>query len=123
MINKIIFIILILFSKVVFSDWNIEKVKIDYLISEVSKIDGHFIRNGKSHTPLEASKHLKMKLNNALNNWLTPNKDKWTAKLFVRKIASESFLSGKPYIIEFKNGKKVKAKNWLSGKLKKRFPE
>ncbi len=101
-----------------YADWGSEKKKIDFLITEVSKIDGEFIRNGKSHTPHEAAEHLRMKLNKAINSWFAPSKDKWTAEMFIEKIASKSSLSGKPYLIKFKKGKTIKTRIWLYRKLK-----
>lgn len=111
--------ILISFSTIVFaSDWKIEKTKIDFLIEEVSKVEGTFIRNGTEHTPKEASKHLNMKLNNALNSWFTPNKKDWTALMFIEKIATKSSLSGEFYLIKLKDGTTVKSGLWLKNKLK-----
>lgn len=111
-------LICVLFSTSLMADWKLERSKIDYLINEVSKIDGTFIRNGTEHTPKEASDHLKMKLNNALSSWFTPSKDKWTAKLFIDKVASKSSFSGKEYSIKFSNGSTSKAKSFLLEKLK-----
>ena len=111
-------ILVLLFSINLFADWSIEKRKIDFLIHEVSKVDGVFIRNGSEHTPKEASKHLRMKLNNALSSWFTPSKEKWTAELFIEKVASKSSLSGKAYQIKLKTGKVIESKQWFLNKLK-----
>lgn len=115
--NKIYFILLILLSLSALADWNKEEKKIEFLIAEVSKVDGVFIRNSVEHTPEEASAHLKMKYQSALNSWFTPKKEKWTAKLFIDKVASKSSISSKDYQIKFKDNKVIKAKEWFNKKL------
>lgn len=115
--NFLILSCLISFS--LYADWAKEKQKIDYLIQEIKKIDGKFIRNGKEHTSQEAAEHIKMKLKNALSSWFTPRKEKWTAEMFIERVASKSSLSGKPYLIKFRNsGTTIQVENWLKEKLK-----
>ena len=115
--KKIVSLIFLICSINSFADWDLEKRKIDYLINEVSKVNGVFIRNGSEHTPKAAAEHFKMKLNNALTSWFTPSKEKWTANLFIEKIASKSSLSGKVYKIKFENGNVIESKKWFFKKL------
>ena len=97
--------------------WNLEEKKINFLIQEIEKVEGTFVRNGDEHTPSEAAKHLRMKLKNALNSWFTPSKEKWTADLFIEKVASKSSLSGTTYKIKLDSGKVVTTSSWLKNKL------
>lgn len=94
-----------------------EQQKIEALLQVVKVSDVTFIRNGKEYPATEAYEHLKMKLRKAQGSWFAPSKDKWTALLFIEKVASKSSLSGDPYLIRTKDGKTVEAKGWLEGKL------
>jgi len=80
-------------------------------------VDGVFVRNGSEHQPNDAVAHLKMKMENAMNSWFAPNKENWTAEMFIKKLASKSSLSGKPYLIKYRNGKTVLSSKWLTEKL------
>ena len=97
--------------------WNLEEKKINYLIKEIEKVKGTFLRNGDEHTPSAAAKHLRMKLKNALSSWFTPSKEKWTADLFIEKVASKSSLSGAAYKIKLDSGEVVTTSSWLKNKL------
>ena len=60
------FVILALFSGTLSAQDNIEKKKIEFLISSVENLKGaKFIRNGSEYNGKEAAKHLRMKLQNA----------------------------------------------------------
>ena len=118
MIYRLLLISFFVITCNTWADWAAEEKKIEFLINEVEKVNGTFIRNGKSHPPKKAASHLRMKLDNSFNNWFAPSKDKWTAELFIEKIASQSSLSRKPYYIQFSDGKKVPSKIWLTEKLK-----
>ena len=60
------FVILALFSGAVNAQDNIEKKKIEFLISSVENLKGaKFIRNGSEYDGKEAAEHLRMKLQNA----------------------------------------------------------
>ncbi len=99
------------------ADWDDEKARIKFLIHEVEQVQGSFIRNGREYLPAEAGAHLKMKLDRATGSWFAPDKDQWTAELFIEKIASKSSISGKPYQIKFNNGQTVDAGEWLRERL------
>ncbi|EOQ95545.1 hypothetical protein LEP1GSC195_3765 [Leptospira wolbachii serovar Codice str. CDC] len=96
-----------------------EEQKIEKLLKSVGKIQGSFIRNGETHTPEEAEKHLRYKLEEAKNSFFAPNPKEWTAKLFIEKVASQSFLTGTPYRIKPSNSKEILSADWLLAELSK----
>ena len=116
--RRIYTVIIIFFVLPIQAEWNEERAKIQYLLREVGKLEGAFIRNGKEHTPAQASSHLEMKLERAMNGWFAPDREKWTADMFIEKIASKSSLSGANYKVRLKDGRIVDAGNWLRKKLK-----
>jgi hypothetical protein len=105
------FVILALFSGVVSAQDSIEKKKIEFLISSVENSKGvKFIRNGSEYNGKEAADHLRMKLQNVLVVE--------TADDFIRLCASQSSISGKPYMIRFSDGKTIKSEKYFREKLK-----
>jgi hypothetical protein len=94
------FVILAVFSGTVNAQNNIEKRKIEFLISSI----------GTEHTGKEAAEHLRMKLQNALAVQ--------TADDFIRLCASKSSITGKPYMIRLSNGKTIKSEEYFREKLK-----
>jgi hypothetical protein len=105
------FVILALFSGTVSAQDNIEKKKIEFLISAVENLKGaKFIRNGTEHNGKEAAEHLRMKLQNALVVE--------TADDFIRLCASKSIITSKPYMIRLSNGKTIKSEEYFREKLK-----
>ncbi|MBP1710660.1 MAG: hypothetical protein H6Q49_862 [Deltaproteobacteria bacterium] len=106
------FVILLLFFGMVSAQDNIEKKKIEFLISSVENLKGaKFIRNGSEYSGQEAAKHLRMKLQRA-------GAHIQTADDFIRLCASKSYNSGKPYLIRLSNGKTIKAEEYFREKLK-----
>jgi hypothetical protein len=106
------FVILTLISGVVNAQDNIERKKIDFLISSVENLKGaKFIRNGAEYEGKEAAEHLRMKLQKA-------GSKVQTADDFIRLCASKSFISGKPYMIKSSDGKTVKSEEYFREKLK-----
>ena len=105
------FVILALFTGAVSAQDNIEKKKIEFLISSVENLKGaKFIRNGSEYDGKEAAAHLRMKLQNALVVE--------TADDFIRLCASQSYISGKPYMIRLSDGKTIKSEEYFRKKLK-----
>ena len=105
------FVILAVFSGTVNAQDNIEKRKIEFLISSVENSQGaKFIRNGTEHTGKEAAEHLRMKLQSALAVQ--------TADDFIRLCASKSMITGKPYMIRLSTGKTIKSEEYFREKLK-----
>jgi hypothetical protein len=106
------FVVLALLSGVVYAQEDIEKKKIDFLLSSVENMMGaKFIRNGTEHDGKEAAAHLRMKLQKAGGKVRT-------ADDFIRLCASKSFLSGKPYRIRSADGKTVNSDRYFREKLK-----
>lgn len=89
-----------------------EDQKIEQLIKHVSELkDAVFIRNGKEYDAKAAGDHLRKK-------WDYARKEIKTARDFVEKIATKSYLGGQYYLIRFKNGKEVKSGDYLADRLK-----
>ena len=84
---------------------------IDYLLDYVAKSDATFIRNGASHTPVEAVAHIKAKYEHFKNEIKTPED-------FIRLAASKSSLTGKPYLVRTPNGNEMRLDAWLTDALK-----
>jgi hypothetical protein len=109
------FVVLALFSGVVNAQDNIdniEKKKIEFLISSVENLKGAaFIRNGTEHNGKDAAEHLRMKLQNDVGQVQT-------ADDFIRRCASKSYISGKPYLIRTYDGKTIKSEQYFREKLK-----
>jgi len=106
------FVILALFSGTLNAQDNIEKKKIEFLISSVENLkDAKFIRNGSEYNGQEAAKHLRIKLRRAGDHVQT-------ADDFIRLCASKSYISGKPYMIRLSDGKTIKSEKYFREKLK-----
>ncbi|KUG22670.1 hypothetical protein ASZ90_007565 [hydrocarbon metagenome] len=106
------FVILALFSGALGAQDNIEKKKIDFLISSVEHLKGAvFIRNGSEYDGKKAAEHLRLKLKNAGGR--VQNADD-----FIRLCASRSYITGKPYMIRFSDGKTIKSEKYFREKLK-----
>jgi hypothetical protein len=61
---------------------------------------------------------MKKKMGKAMNSWFAPDQNQWTVEMFIEKIASQSWFSGKPYQIRFKSGQIVNTGDWLHERLK-----
>jgi hypothetical protein len=106
------FVVLALFSGVANAQDNIEKKKIEFLLSSVENLKGaNFIRNGTEYDGKEAAEHLRMKLQKAGDKVQT-------ADDFIRLCASKSYNSGIPYLIRFSDGKTIKSEQYFREKLK-----
>ena len=90
-----------------------EEQKIEALIKTVEELkDATFIRNGKEHDCREAAKHMRDK-------WQHGRDQIKTALDFIDKAASRSSVSGKPYLIRFKDGREIESATFLRDQLKK----
>jgi hypothetical protein len=106
------FVVLALFPGVVKAQDNIEKKKIEFLISSVENLKGaKFIRNGTEYDGKQAVEHLRTKLQIAGGRVRT-------ADDFIRLCASKSFISGKPYMIRSSDGKTMSSEQYFREKLK-----
>ena len=107
-----VFVILALFPRALSALDNIERKKIEFLISSVANLPGaKFIRNGSEYDGKKAAEHLRMKLQKAGGRIQT-------ADDFIRLCASKSFISGKPYMIKSSDGKTIKSEAYFREKLK-----
>lgn len=106
------FVIIAIFSAAVSAQDNIEKKKIEFLIASIQDLKGaKFIRNGAEHDGVEAAKHLRLKLEKA-------GKHVRTADDFISLCASKSYMTGKPYMIKFPDGKIISSEKYLWEKIK-----
>jgi len=85
---------------------------INELLNTVENSEAVFIRNNTEHSPKEAVKHLKMKLNRAGSRIKTAND-------FIRVLATKSSFSGKAYMLRFSDGTMVESGLWFTNKLLK----
>jgi hypothetical protein len=81
-----------------------------HLIDFVANSDVAFIRNGKPHTSKEAAKHMKDKYGHFKKEIKTPED-------FIRLAANKSEISGQPYLVRTRDGKEMKAAEWLGKAL------
>jgi hypothetical protein len=90
-----------------------EREKIERLIEHVAGLEGAtFLRNGEKHTPEEAAKHLRSKLETFGDAGIT-------ARGFISAMASKSSLTGDPYEIVLPNGSTVASGDYLLEQLEK----
>lgn len=84
-----------------------EREKIEYLISHVENLkDAFFIRNGRTHSPEDAAKHLRTKLRHSKNHINT-------AEEFIQICATRSSLTGRKYLITFSDGRTIESGEYL----------
>jgi hypothetical protein len=84
--------------------------EIDYLLKAVGSSGCEFIRNGERHDSREAEDHLRMKYRKAKS--YAPTSEK-----FIDRLASKSYLSGKPYFIECASEERIASGQWLMQRL------
>jgi hypothetical protein len=90
-----------------------EAEKIEALLRIVDGLkDAVFIRNGSEHDGRAAAKHLRSK-------WNSQRDVIKTARDFVLHLASRSSLSGKRYLLRWKNGQLQTSESFLLTELKK----
>ena len=93
-----------------------EKQKIETLIKQVANLkDAKFLRNGSAYNADSAAVFLRRK-------WEANASEVKTARDFIDKVASFSGTSGKPYLIRFNDGEKIKSRDFLLAQLKKLDP-
>lgn len=103
----LVFVIIVILAVAAVAQENIEKKKIEYLISSVENLKGaKFIRNSTEHDCMEAAKHLRLKREKGGNHIQT-------ADDFIRLCASQSHTTGKPYMIKFADGNIIPAEIFL----------
>ena len=106
-------VVIALFSGALHAQDNIEKKKIEYLIFSVENLKGaKFIRNGSEYDGKQAAEHLRLKLKKA-------GAKVQTADDFIRLCASQSYMTGKPYMIRLSEGKIIRSEEYFREQLKK----
>lgn len=111
-----VFAALLSMGQIVFAMNDIERAKIEYLISSVNELKGaRFIRNGSEYDTAAASNHLRRKLKAAGNKIST-------AEQFIEYCASKSSISGEPYTIRMSEGIVVQSGTYFRERLKS-YPE
>ena len=91
-----------------------ERDKIEAALQRIGNSDLVFVRNGSEHTGKAAAEHLRSKLKQAGESVKTFDD-------FVDKVATKSSLSGKPYLVKFKDGRSQELAAWLREKTCLRF--
>ena len=84
--------------------------EIEYLIDAIGDSGCVFVRNGKRHDATEAEKHIRMKYRRA-------RRHASTAEQFIKRLASKSSLSRKPYIMDCPGSDAVPSGDWLFERL------
>ena len=85
----------------------------------MAKSDGSFIRNGQAYGGAQASEHLRSKYKYLKDQIKTPED-------FIRLAATQSAVTGKPYLIKTKDGREIRCDAWLTAMLaeyRRRVPE
>ena len=86
------------------------KAEIDGLIAFVRTSDVRFIRNGSEYSAAQGADHLRDKLDKAGDRVKTTDD-------FITGIATKSYLSGKPYLVKFPDGRTQPTGEWLKAHL------
>jgi Family of unknown function (DUF5329) len=86
------------------------KAEIDELIGFVRTSGVRFIRNGHEYSGTEAADHLRDKLARAGDRVKTTDD-------FITKVATQSYLSGQPYLAKFPDGRTQPTGDWLRAHL------
>ncbi|CAH1538056.1 conserved exported hypothetical protein [Vibrio harveyi] len=79
---------------------------ISTLIKRVEQSSCTFIRNGKAYTNREAAEHMR-------NKWDYAKDDVDSVDVFIKELASKSWLSGKPYWVDCQD-KRITSEEWLT---------
>lgn len=88
-------------------------IRIDRLIAAVAnQKDAKFVRNGTAYEAADAARFLRGKLDNKGSRIST-------ASDFIEQIASRSSSSGKAYTIQFADGRKLPAAEFLKEELRR----
>lgn len=83
--------------------------RINTLILTIEDSGCHFIRNGKTYTPVESVAHIKKKYKYFRNDIDSIDK-------FIELSASKSMISGKPYYVLCDDGQRQVSATWLTMK-------
>ena len=79
---------------------------IQFLLKHVADSGLIFIRNSERHASFDAAEHMNSKYEYFRDKIKTPED-------FIRRCASKSLMSGKPYLVVLENGEEVRTDAWL----------
>jgi hypothetical protein len=88
------------------------KSEIEHLMSFLAGSSCEFYRNGSWHTPARAVEHLRGKYEYLAGRGLVS-----TAESFIERAATESSMSGKPYLVRCGDAESVESSKWFSAEL------
>ena len=83
---------------------------IQHLMAYVAGSDLTFIRNAERHTSIDAAEHMNKKYQHFKDDIETPED-------FIELCATESLLSGDPYLIIDAQGNEIRTSDWLRTEL------
>jgi hypothetical protein len=84
--------------------------EIEYLITAIGDSSCEFVRNGKRHDAEEAERHIRMKYRRA-------KRHATTAERFIKRLASHSSMSRRPYLMDCPGSEPVPSGDWLAERL------
>jgi len=88
-----------------------ETAKIEALLKAVEGMtEAKCIRDGAAYDGKAAADHMRRK-------WKKVEKEVQTAHDFIRLAGTKSYVSGKVYLVRFKDGREVESAKWLTDKL------
>ena len=88
------------------------KAEIEHLLVFLERSGCQFNRNGSWHSAAEAAAHIRKKY-----NYLAGKKMLTDAESFIKKAASESSISGKPYIVKCEGQPDINSALWFGEEL------
>lgn len=83
---------------------------ISTLIKRVEQSSCTFIRNGKAYTNQKAAEHMR-------NKWDYAKDDVDSVDVFIKEVASKSWLSGKPYWVDCQE-ERITSEEWLTSLMR-----
>ena len=92
------------------NELNLERKKIQYLISQVQKSQYTFIWNGRDFPSFLAASHIRTKYRHGFRQIKT-------ARDFIKRIASRSMATGRPYMMKTAKGHKYLTRDVLYNEL------
>jgi len=90
------------------------KKEIDYLIAHLQTSGCEFNRNGSWYDAASAVSHIQRKYAYLLDHKLVP-----TTEAFIERAASESSMSGKPYLVKCPGQSEVRSGDWFRAELRR----
>jgi hypothetical protein len=111
----IVFIAIVLTATMVLAEDGMSRENtdeaIEYLLTFVAQSDCTFIRNGRSYSGEQASRHMQDKRWYFKDQIVTPED-------FIRLAATKSLQTGQPYMVRTKDGKDFFCDEWMKEALK-----